>query len=374
MVSMATFHSLFRYCICSPIAGPPLRASITLTNRCNLRCVTCATWNRGDDFSRELSTSELLKLIDELIAHGVRIFYFFGGEPFLHPGFFEIVAKVSKEHGLFSETVTNGTLLTEERVNNLFDAGMNKIWVSIDGPRETHDLLRGVPGTHAKAMAGLQRLCKEKLRRKSSMLIDLAVTVSHQNYRQLEELVESVKDLPLFEVNIRHMGVFFRDDIRNIETVLGVDLGGLKTPLFSSGNEYLLRVEDIPDLRSILKKLQSKKYPFQLHIEPHIFTVDDWRIGRKNAHTCLHIWTQLCINANGDVNPCMWWDGYVVGNIREKPVMELWNSEGFRNIRKNIRRLTACSKCTYFYLSLPENFRRALAVPHFPFKSLLIKK
>jgi MoaA/NifB/PqqE/SkfB family radical SAM enzyme len=374
MSALASLTSLFRYCIRSPIAGPPLRASITLTNRCNLRCITCTTWNRGDDYEHELTTEEILHLVDDLVGNGVRIFYFFGGEPLLHPGFFDIVSKVSRDLSLFSETVTNGTLLTEERVGRLFDANMNKIWVSIDGPEQIHDTIRGVPGTHARALAGLRRLCEEKLRRKSSMLIDLAVTVSRQNYQHIEELVESVKDLPLFEVNIRHMGVFFKEDIRNIEEVLDVDLDGDKKPLFSSGNDYVLSVEDIPRVRSIVRRLRERRYPFALHIEPHLFTVDDWNVGRRTARTCLHLWTQLCVNACGDVTPCMWWDGYRVGNVREKPVMEIWNSSGFQTIRKRINRLTACSKCTYFYLTLPENARRALQVPTFPFSSLFIRK
>jgi len=372
MFSLDTIKSIYKYIVRSPVAGPPLRASLTLSNKCNLRCITCSTWNRGDDFKNELRPDELLRVVDELIDSGVRIFYLFGGEPLLYPGFFDVVKKISAK-GLFSETVSNGTLINEETAKKIIDSGLNKIWISLDGPCGVHDEIRGIPGTFDRALHGLKLICEEKKKTNSPILIDLAVTVSHINYKHLVELVDLVKDLPLFEVNIRHMGVFFKDDLQNIEKVLGVDMGGKNTPLFSRGEDKILTPEDIKELRPILRDLQSRKYNFALHIEPHFFTVDDWSIGRTDVHTCFHLWTQICINADGKVNPCMWWDGYVVGDVRKDSIMKIWNSPGFNKIRKNISKLSACSKCTYFYRTLPENIKRAVAVPNFPFKSLFKK-
>jgi len=147
MFNLKTFNSIYKYITRSPFAGPPLRASITLSNKCN--CAASAAVPGKEEIVTEMNwpRRKFFNAIDQLIDMGVRIFYFYGGECLIHPDFYKIVNYVSQEKGLFSEVVTNGTVLNEESVRKIIASGLSKIWISIDAPGETHDILRGVPGT-----------------------------------------------------------------------------------------------------------------------------------------------------------------------------------------------------------------------------------
>lgn len=376
MSLFSTSDSIIKYLLKISKAGPPLRAALTMTDRCNLRCSSCAVWKRNNQ-DKELSFDEIIKIIDECISLGVRIFYIFGGEPFIRKDFLDVISYISKEKKLFSETVTNGTLITKEVAERIIESKMNKIWISIDGPENIHNVLRGVEGTFQRALTGLNNLIEEKKKKNSDILVDLAVTVSKPNYKYLPKIVDIVKNMPLYEINIRHMGVFLENDIRNLNEILGekfkLNLNNNEL-CFSTGKEILLNREECLELRTILKEIETlgNKYNIPIHIEPGLDTITDWTIGKK-INSCLHLWTQLNINAQGKVIPCLWYDLLEIGDVRKSSIKEIWNNERYQYIRKNFSKLKSCSKCCYFYLDFRSNFKRALKVANFPFKKLIFK-
>ena len=279
---------------------------------------------------------------------------------------------ISKQNGGWR---INGTLITDSVAADVIKSGLNKIWVSIDGPPETHDQLRGVNGTYAKAFRGLTNLIKAKKEADSDILIDLAVTISSLNYRLLPDIIENVKDLDLYQINVRHMGVFFEEDIENLNKVVGepFQLGLKKGDLcFSEGDQIVLAPDQAREFRTILYESvrQCDEYGINLHYEPDLMTVVDWRKG-KTIKSCLHLWTQINVNAQGDVIPCLWYDKLIMGNIHNQSLKDIWNNEFACHLRKNFKKISACSKCCYFYLTLTQNAKRALEVANFPFKSLL---
>lgn len=374
----ATLHSLGRYLLRAPVAGNPLRMCLTITDKCNLRCQSCAIWQRTHEGRGELSLAELTGVVRQAMQLGVRIFYIFGGEPLIRREFFELVKLISAEHGLFSETVTNGTLISEEVARQLVEVRLNKIWISLDGPPAVHDALRGVPGTFEKTLQGLKRLVEAKQKARSPMLIDLAVTISALNYRHLPELIECVRGIPLYEINIRHMGVFFEEDIQNINQTIGKNLGVTVQPdslCFSSGGSIVLDSHQAREFKLILRQASrlAAESGIPLHVEPALWNTFDWHKGRPIT-SCLHLWTQININAAGGVVPCLWYDLLEFGNIREEPLGTIWNNVHFQYMRTHLKEVHACSKCCYFYLTLPQNIKRAIQVANFPFKSLLVGK
>jgi MoaA/NifB/PqqE/SkfB family radical SAM enzyme len=324
-----------------------------------------------------MSEQEMLDVINQSIEMGVKIFYIFGGEPLLRKEFFTVVDYISNQKGLFRETVTNGTALTHRICSNIIDSGLNKIWISIDGPEEVHERLRGVPGSFARTYQGLKDLCEEKRSRGSKILIDLAFTASAENYRYLPKVIELVKDLDLYEINVRHMGVFLPEDIQNLNTVIGQKIGKTVEPgsiCFSAGEGILLTIEQAKELKEILleARRRCKENGIPLHVEPALLDTFDWKKGKK-VDSCLHLWTQINISPAGDVIPCLWYDLFPMGNIRNSCLKEIWNNGNYRHLRKNFSHLTACSKCCYFYLNLPDNIRRAVEVANFPLRSLIFR-
>ena len=113
----------------------PIVAQIVPIRRCNLACTYC---NEFDAVSAPVPVSEMLRRVDLLSALGTTIITISGGEPMLHPGLDEIIRRV-RHHGAIATLITNGYLLTAERIAQLNRAGLDYLQISIDNvtPDET---------------------------------------------------------------------------------------------------------------------------------------------------------------------------------------------------------------------------------------------
>ena len=106
----------------------PIVAQIIVTRRCNLACAYCNEYDRRSD---PVPTASLLRRIDRMAELGTAVITLSGGEPLLHPDLDRIVARIRKR-GAMAAVLTNGTLLTEERVRRLNRAGLDYLQISID--------------------------------------------------------------------------------------------------------------------------------------------------------------------------------------------------------------------------------------------------
>jgi radical SAM protein with 4Fe4S-binding SPASM domain len=139
----------------------PLDGTVETTFRCNLRCVHCYVNEPARDQaaqSRELGTSRLLRLLDEMAEEGCLEVLFTGGEVLLRPDFPEVYLHALRR-GLRVTVFTNGTLITE-KVADLFEAYRPAcVEISLYGmTRETYERVTCVPGSFDKCMAGIGRL------------------------------------------------------------------------------------------------------------------------------------------------------------------------------------------------------------------------
>jgi len=106
----------------------PVDAHIIPIRRCNLSCTYC---NEFDSFSKPVRTQEMLKRVDKLAALGATIVTISGGEPLLHPDLDAIIARI-RRRGMLAGLITNGYLLTPERIERLNRAGLDHLQISID--------------------------------------------------------------------------------------------------------------------------------------------------------------------------------------------------------------------------------------------------
>lgn len=103
-------------------------AHIIPIRRCNLSCTYC---NEFDDFSKPVPTGEMFRRIDRLAALGTSIITISGGEPLLHPDLDEIIRHM-RRRGIIAGMITNGYLLTVDRIERLNRAGLEHLQISID--------------------------------------------------------------------------------------------------------------------------------------------------------------------------------------------------------------------------------------------------
>ena len=113
----------------------PIVAHIVPIRRCNLACAYC---NEFDATSLPIPLSKMRQRLDLLAALGTTIITISGGEPMLHPDLDEIIRHIRKR-GAIATLITNGYLLTAERIHRLNRAGLDYLQISIDNvsPDET---------------------------------------------------------------------------------------------------------------------------------------------------------------------------------------------------------------------------------------------
>jgi MoaA/NifB/PqqE/SkfB family radical SAM enzyme len=106
----------------------PLLVHLIPVRRCNLACTYC---NEFDDFSQPIAIEELLRRVDHLAFLGARIITLSGGEPTLHPQLDELISHI-RGHGMIAGLITNGYLLTPERIERFNRARLDHLQISID--------------------------------------------------------------------------------------------------------------------------------------------------------------------------------------------------------------------------------------------------
>lgn len=106
----------------------PIQVHIIPMRRCNLSCAYC---NEYDDFSDPVPLEEMYRRIDKLAALGTTLITISGGETLLHPQLDDIIRRI-RSHGVIAGLITNGYLLTPQRIQQLNDAGLDHLQISID--------------------------------------------------------------------------------------------------------------------------------------------------------------------------------------------------------------------------------------------------
>ena len=106
----------------------PLLAHLIPVRRCNLACTYC---NEFDDFSAPVPAATMFQRVDKLGELGTSVITISGGEPLLHPELDAIVRRI-RHQGMVAGLITNGYLLTGERIERLNRAGLEWLQISID--------------------------------------------------------------------------------------------------------------------------------------------------------------------------------------------------------------------------------------------------
>ena len=136
----------------------PLQVSIEVTRRCPLECHHCYNnlpMGDQDARSREMSTEEHFRMLDELVEMGCFWLLYTGGEIFARKDFLEIYT-YAKKKGFLITLFTNGTLITEKIADYLVEWPPFAIEITLYGrTKETYEALTAVPGSYDRCLRGI---------------------------------------------------------------------------------------------------------------------------------------------------------------------------------------------------------------------------
>jgi MoaA/NifB/PqqE/SkfB family radical SAM enzyme len=318
------------------------------TDRCNLKCTMC--FQRLRPNHDELPIDTWYAIIDRLARFKPRI-HLSGGEPFVYKDIDKLITRI-KEHGLFLTVTTNGTFL-KEHAGWLVRQRVNRIHLSLDGPRDIHDGIRGVPGTYDLLIAGLRELKAHTkgtlpIVRINSMIDPHNVSAMHEIMRVAEEFnAECVQFLHPLGVDAQaleqHRSVLKKNLGRDLNYWQHADRGCDTTGFSDAWYDELAEFKKTASSRATL-------FPAFTREQLRAYYTMDKTFYTRMPGRCTAPWQTATILPSGDVESC---PDYVIGNCQKDDFLTLWNTQVMRRLRRRIRNhdfFTVCRACCYFYM------------------------
>ncbi len=338
-------------------APPPITFSINLTHLCNLKCEMCGQWRRQDVYRKEmLPLKKLKEVIDEVAPFNPKV-YIWGGEPLLYPDFFGLLDYL-KEKNQFVIVNTNGVLL-ERYAEKLVESGIYGLDISIDGPPEVHDEIRGVPGTYSRLLAGVSRIRElEKKKGRKRMMLKVVSVVTERNQDLLSETRKRVDETDLFDALIYNLGWFTTRELGEANDRFFRKNLGCESRLWEDFVDALGEV-DPGKIRGFMEKVDSPENRSSIPV----FFIPSIKPGEVEAYYrnpehpvgkkfCYNPWLNPDLRPNGDVNFCPDFPDYIIGNVKEESFLEIWNGEKAKKFRKVLLEkglFPLCSRCDGLY-------------------------
>lgn len=344
------------------MSGPPVTLNLNLTRRCNLKCVMCEQHRHTSgptglswyDPRRELPLPTWINLLDQVASFRPQL-YLTGGEPTLYPHFAEFL-QAAKQRGFMVHLQTNGTLL-DRVADNLVSLGVEAVTVSMDGPQEVHDAIRGQKDAFSKTTAGLRALVAARKRlRRPGPIITINCVISKASLATLDQMVPLARELGADILQIQHTIFNSAANVQRHNRALSPDFAAeqgldLAPPSIPEGEYYASEITaaDLPLLQDKLAKIprlaQGRlKQVFLPSLPSHLLESYYLDLAHPFPQECNAPWKGCRILPDGTVSPCL---HLTAGNIASQPFTEVWNGPKMRRFRQIIsqRLFPGCARC-----------------------------
>jgi radical SAM protein with 4Fe4S-binding SPASM domain len=292
-------------------AGLPVSIAIEPTTSCNLRCPECPSGLRS--FSRltgMLDKNFFERTIDELSPHLLYLIFYFQGEPYLNPGFLDMVRYASSKN-IYTATSTNAHYLSDENARSTVESGLDRLIISIDGTTQDIYEQYRVGGSLEKVIEGTRNIVswKKKLKSKTPHTIFQFLVVRHNEHQVA--------------------------DVRKIAGEMGVDEVAFKTAQvydYANGNDL------IPTIGKYSRYKQKAD--------------GTWAIRNNLLDHCWKMWHSCVLTWDGSVVPCCFDKdaSHSLGSLKEQSFKDIWFGEKYMAFRKNLltgrSKIDICTNCT----------------------------
>jgi len=298
----------------------PLFLQIEPTNRCNLSCPMCMrdkfTQPRGD-----MDFQQFQQIISQT-RHLYRIHLQGNGEPLLHPRLTDFIS-YARERGIIVTTITNGTLMTEEKAHSLILSGLNEIQFSLDAlDKEDFEKIR-IGANFENLKKNIERFIEIKDELKKKIHVSLAVVIQRKNEKAINRYFEYGKKIGIEKISFQYL------EPKHDKSY---------TPQFYEANKTSYSRDGLIKEFDRARKL-AKDTNIICDFVP------------RRTKKCLWPWEGLYITWDGKVSPCCLIFNYFVGNVFESRLVDIWNGEPLKKFRKKLRTgniLSECKGCSHY--------------------------
>lgn len=292
--------------------GYPISVSIEPTTSCNLRCPECPSGLRA--FTRPtgmLQRDFFRETIDQMSGELLYLVFYFQGEPYLNPGFLDMV-RYASDQKIYTATSTNAHYLTDENARKTIESGLDRLIISIDGTtQDVYEQYR-VGGRLDKVLEGARNIVrwKKKLRSKTPFVVFQFLVVQPNEHQ-----VDTVKALG------KEIGV---DDVW-LKTAQVYDYENDPNHLIPQTDRY-----------SRYRKTTEGAYVFKGQLRNH----------------CWRLWHDPVITWDGMVVPCCFDKDaqHRLGSLQQLPFKEVWRSDAYQDFRSKIlksrKHIDICANCS----------------------------
>ena len=338
-----------------------------INNVCNLHCKMCDVglgesdtvfWaNLIGNHPHNMTLDLLNEILDQARAFRPRprVGLAFT-EPLIHPKIVDFTRAIVSR-GFYCAITTNGSTLPR-LADALVDTGVHEITLSVDGPAEVHNRIRGGRDSFEKLYRGTELVNATKARLKRRYpIMRFSFTVTDENSGHILEFVRAVEPLHPASISISHLNFITEGMAQAHNATYGGDLSVVRSSLGAMDPAGFDTEMISGELQRVRAYARSRGSAF-----PVLTIVPDF-IGREGLDTfyrepltfvggreCSDPWKMMMIKTDGAVIPahgrCY---NFPIGNIRTAPLPDLWNNDRFRAFRQTLRgaggTLPACSRC-----------------------------
>jgi AdoMet-dependent heme synthase len=288
----------------------PINIHFELTQRCNLRCVHCLFTH---EVRNELTTDEILSIIDHLRKLGVISLSLSGGEIFTRKDVGEILKFLIKERFLLT-LYTNGTLINDSLFDTIATLKPFRVEISVYGATpDIHDVITKVPGSFQKTICSMRVLSEIGI-----PVIFKGFLLKH-NFHQRYQMMELAKQVGVeyaFDFNLMPMENGRLDNLS-----AGLSINQIRSIYHEVNNEELI-------LRNTVK-----------------IKTRDSQLPKGGNVICNPGRISGCISSTGDVFPCPTLR-IPIGNLREQNFEDIWRTDKIDSLRyMRLEDLKTCSAC-----------------------------
>ena len=275
-------------------------AHFELTSRCNERCIHCY---QPKEQPQHADVAMVLDAFDQLGAMGTTSLTLSGGEPTLHPDFVTIL-RAARRHDLIVNVLTNGLALCDETIAALKEVNASMVQVSLYSmDPAVHDSITRVQGSHTRTLATIERLIA------ADVPVQVSTPLMKNNRGTFREVARWCH-----ERKIRVLSDFIMMAMSNFD---------------QSNLQQRLSLDETADA---IQDIIEKDDEYQLLIDTPQRVVDLETLRQQPV--CGVAVDNACFAADGSIYPCAGFQGYILGNVRERSVRDIWeNSERARSLR-----------------------------------------